>query len=287
MTRPVRRLRLTLLAALVVILALPMSIASAAPAPAQQTHHPKPTIVLLHGAWADSSSWSEVVRRLQDDGYPVVVPPNPLRGLVSDAAYLASFLATIDGPIVLVGHSYGGAVITNAATGDTDVKALVYVNAFVPDQGETVLRLVAAQPGSALAVQDPTTVFTLVPYPGGPTGDVDAYIKQSVFPDAFAGDLPRRTARVLAATQRPAALSAFATPSGAPAWASIPSWDVVGTADKVIPPAEQLIMANRAHARVTRVDAGHLSMISRPGTVADVIRAAARATTAVQERKHS
>jgi len=278
--RTLRRLRLALLAALVVILVLPMSIASAAPAPAQQAHHPKPTVVLLHGAWADSSSWSDVVRRLQDDGYPVVVPPNPLRGLLADTAYLSSFLQTIDGPIVLVGHSYGGAVITNAATGNTNVKALVYVNAFVPDQGETVLQLVAAQPGSALAVADPTTVFKLVPYPGSPPGDFDAYILQNVFPGAFANDLPRRTARVLAATQRPAALSAFATPSGPPAWASIPSWDVVGTADHVIPPAEQLIMANRAHARITRVDASHLSMISRPGTVADVIRAAARATTA-------
>jgi pimeloyl-ACP methyl ester carboxylesterase len=275
MDRPTRRLRLALLAALVAFLVLPTSIASAAPVPAERTHHPKPTVVLLHGAWADSSSWSEVVRRLQADGYPVMVPPNPLRGLLSDAAYLASFLATIDGPIVLVGHSYGGAVTTNAATGNGHVKALVYVNAFLPDQGETVLQLTAAQPGSALAVADPTTVFKLVPQ----AGDVDAYILQSVFPDAFANDLPR-TARILAATQRPAALSAFATPSGVPAWASIPSWDVVGTADHVIPPAEQVIMANRAHARITRVDAGHLSMISRPGTVTDVIRAAARATTA-------
>ena len=228
--------------------------------------------MLVHGAWADSSTWSEVVRRLQSDGYTVEVPPNPLRGMVGDAAYLSAYLQTIVGPIVLVGHSYGGAVITNAATGNMNVKALVFVNAFIPDQGETVVQLASAQPGSALAVSDPTTVFRLVPYPGSPPGDFDAYILPAVFVDAFANDLPPRTAAVLAATQRPATLSALATPAGTPAWRSIRSWALVGTRDRVLPPAQQSVMAERARARIVKVDASHLSMISKPKEVAELIR---------------
>jgi pimeloyl-ACP methyl ester carboxylesterase len=238
----------------------------------------KPTVVLVHGAWADSSSWSGVVARLQGDGYPVDVPPNPLRGLLTDAAYLADFLHTISGPIVLVGHSYGGAVITNAAVGNPNVKALVYVDAFVPAQGETVVQLAGAQPGSALAVADPSTVFTFAAYPGAATGDADAYIQPRVFPAAFANDLPARTAAVLAATQRPVTLSALNTPSGPPAWRTIPSWDVVGTADHVLPTAEQLAMARRAHAHIVKIRASHLSMISQPKAVEHVIRRAAEAT---------
>ena len=238
-------------------------------------NHPKPTIVLVHGAWADSSSWSDVVRRLQRAGYTVDVPPNPLRSLPGDAAYIASYLQTIQGPIVLVGHSYGGAVISNAALGNPHVKALVYVNAFIPDEGESVQQLAGAQPGSALAVADPTTVFSLVPYPGAPAGDFDAYILPSVFRTAFANDLGAKEAAVLASTQRPATLSALGTPSGPPAWKSIPSWAFVGTLDHVLPPAEQQIMAERAGSHITRVKASHLSMISRPGPVTDVILAAA------------
>ena len=186
-----RALIATLTLAMAAALWLPMSVAEAG----GPRHRPKPTVVLVHGAWADSSSWSEVVRRLQSDGYTVEVPPNPLRGLVGDAAYLSAYLQTIVGPIVLVGHSYGGAVITNAASGNMNVKALVFVNAFIPDQGETVVQLASAQPGSALAVADPTTVFRLVPYPGSPPGDFDAYILPAVFVDAFANDLPPRTGR--------------------------------------------------------------------------------------------
>jgi pimeloyl-ACP methyl ester carboxylesterase len=255
-------------------LSLPLSVAEAG----GSKHRAKPTVVLVHGAWADSSSWSQVVSRLQSDGYTVEVPPNPLRGLAGDAAYLSAYLQTIVGPIVLVGHSYGGAVITNAATGNVNVKALVFVNAFIPDQGETVVQLASAQPGSALAVADPTAVFRLVPYPGSAPGDFDAYIWPAVYVDAFANDVPQHTAAVLAATQRPVTLSALSTPSGPPAWRSIPTWALVGTRDRVLPPAEQIIMANRARAHIVKANASHLSLISRSRDVADLIMDAAQAT---------
>jgi pimeloyl-ACP methyl ester carboxylesterase len=249
--------------------------AAAGPAPTTaERDHAKPTVVLVHGAWADSSSWSGVVRRLQRDGYTVDVPPNPLRGLSSDADYLAGYLDTISGPIVLVGHSYGGAVITNAATGDPDVEALVYINAFAPDQGETVVQLATARPGSAIG-GDPATVFDTVPIPGAP-GDVDLYVKKLVFPDAFANDLPAKTAAVLAAVQRPVAFSALVAPSGAPAWKTIPTWYLVGTADNVIPPAQQRFMAQRAHAATVELRASHLPMISRPAGVTRLIVNAAK-----------
>jgi pimeloyl-ACP methyl ester carboxylesterase len=236
---------------------------------------PKPTIVLVHGAWADGSSWSRVVARLQRDGYTVDVPPNTLRGLPDDPAYLADFLGTISGPIILAGHSYGGAVITNAATGNAQVKALVYVDAFLPAEGETLGQLAAAAPGSCIG-GDPTQVFNVAPYPGAPAGAVDTYIKQALFPSCFANDLPPNQGAVLAATQRPFSTAALVEPSGPPAWASIPSWAVVGTIDRVIPPAGQLFMAERAHARITKVRASHLSMISHPDVVTGVIEAAAQ-----------
>jgi pimeloyl-ACP methyl ester carboxylesterase len=165
-------------AGLLGLLAVALLAAAAQPAAAAKSRHPKPTVVLVHGAWADSSSWCGVVERLQHRGYTVGVPPNPLRGLSSDSAYLASYLGAISGPIVLVGHSYGGAVITNAATGDSDVKALVYIDGFAPDQGETVVQLATARPGSAIGGA-PATVFDTVPIPGAP-GDVDRYVKKSV-----------------------------------------------------------------------------------------------------------
>jgi pimeloyl-ACP methyl ester carboxylesterase len=232
-------------------------------------------IVLEHGAWADASSWSRVIVRLQQDGYTVYAPPDPLRGLPSDSAYLHAFLtgnAALQGrPVVLVGHSYGGAVITNAAVGAPEVKALVYVDAFIPDQG-----LVELDKSSCLA-GNPADVFDLVPYPGGPQGDVDTYIKQNLVPTCFATGLSAPQAAVIAATQRPLAASTFTEPSGPPAWKNLPSWAVVGTGDKVIPPAQQLFMAHRAGAHITEVNAGHLSLISRPQTVTDVIEEAARA----------
>jgi pimeloyl-ACP methyl ester carboxylesterase len=238
----------------------------------------KPTIVLVHGAWADGSSWGGVVTRLQRAGYTVDAPPNPLRGLPDDAAYLADFLHSVSGPIVLVGHSYGGAVITNAATGNPNVTALVYVDAFIPAQDETLLKLSGERPGSCVA-GDPTQIFNLVPSPGAPPGAVDAYLKPSLFPSCFANDLPARRAAVLAATQRPLSTAALTQPSGPPAWATIPSWALVGTADHMIPPAELLFMAERAHAHIVEIDASHVSMISHPAAAADLIVAAARATS--------
>jgi pimeloyl-ACP methyl ester carboxylesterase len=225
--------------------------------------------VLVHGAWADGSSWARVTARLQRAGYTVHVPPNPLRGLASDSAYLASFLGTIKGPIVLVGHSYGGSVITDAATGNSSVRALVYVNAFIPDEGETVLELAGAEPGSKLS--DAAKAFDVVPYPGAVGGDVDLYVKPSVFHADFAGDQSEEAADALAAVQRPLAASALQAESTAPAWKTIRSWAVVGTEDQVIPPAEQIVMAHRAGAETTKVAAAHLSMASQPGVVARVI----------------
>jgi pimeloyl-ACP methyl ester carboxylesterase len=237
----------------------------------------KPTVVIEAGAWADYSSFAGVVRRLQDAGYTVDVPPNPLQGLTYDSHTLAGFLATISGPIVLVGHSYGGMVTTNAAAGHPNVKALVYVDAYIPVRGDTLQGLTGAQPGSCLAVTDPTTVFTVAPIPGAPAGDVDAYVKPSVFASCFANGLPAGEGAMLAAAQRPLATGTLTDPSGTPAWTTIPSWAVVGTADHVIPPAEQLFMATRAHAHITEVDAPHLSMVADLGTVTQVILDAAHA----------
>ena len=231
----------------------------------------KPVIVLEHGAWAHSSSWDGVIQRLQLLGYTVHVPPNPLRSLPGDSTYLADFLKTISGPVILVGHSYGGAVITNAATGNSQVKALVYVDAFIPDQGQTLLQLATATPGSCVAA---SSAFNVVPLS---TDDADLYVKQSVFPGCMANGLPASQASVLAATQRPLAASVLREPSGAPAWKQIRSWAVIGTADQAIPPGEQLAMAEHAGAHITKVDAPHLSMISDPGEVTAVILQAARA----------
>jgi pimeloyl-ACP methyl ester carboxylesterase len=241
---------------------------------------PRPTIVLEHGSWADASSWNAVIQRLQRDGYTVYAPPNPLRGLSVDSATLAGFLATIPGPIVLAGHSYGGMVITNAAAGNPNVKALVYDDAFIPAQGDTVFGLTAAQPGSCLG----SDAFNPVADPATPATDPDIYLKIGAsgtypgFARCFANGVPASQAAVLAATQRPSLLSAGSVPSGAPAWKAIPSWAVVGTADHVIPIAEQLFMAHRASAHITEIDSGHLSLITHPGAVTQVILAAAHAT---------
>lgn len=236
---------------------------------------PKPTVVLVHGVWADGSSWSAVTDRLLQAGYPVDVEANPLRGVATDAQYLRDLLATISGPIVLVSHSYGGMVATNAATGNPNIKALVYVDAYLPDRGDSVYSLTSAEPGSQL---DPATSFNQVELHNA-QGDVigaDLYVKQALFPAIFAGGVASRTASRLAAGQRPLTFSALTEASpGVPAWKTIPSWDLVGTADKVIPPAEQLIMAQRAGAHIVKVNAPHLSMVSNPGAVTKLIEAAA------------
>src|SRR6266568_6895824 len=260
------------------LLAVPASVAFGSSSNASNLV--KPSVVLVHGAWADGSSWSRVVSLLQTHGYTVYVPPNPLRGLTSDSAYIASFLQTITGPIILVGHSYGGAVITNAATGNPNVKALVYIDAFAPDQGESLASLssVPPPPGQSPSCLsgDPTTVFNFVPLTGG---DVDLYVKPSLFPSCFANDLPPKEGAVLASAQRAFALSALPHLSGVPAWKTIPSFYLVGTIDNVIPPFAQLFMAQRAHSTIVQVRAGHLSMISHPGAVTDLIQQAAQTVT--------
>jgi pimeloyl-ACP methyl ester carboxylesterase len=282
--RPVRT-TLAFAAATVALGATTAVVAINASATESLPEQPKPTIVIEHGAWADGSSFASVVRRLQRDGYTVDVPPNPLRGLASDSATLGDFLQKVSGPIVLVGHSYGGMVISDAATGNAQVKALVYDDAYLPAEGDTLAQLTGAQPGSCLGGGgNPANVFNFFPYPNL-TGDVDLYVKAGAdgpfpgFAACFANDLPASDAAVLSATQRPLPLSAISEQSSAPAWTTIPSWDLVGTADHVIPPAEQLFMAQRAKAHTVTVDASHLSMISHPDAVTNLILAAARATS--------
>jgi pimeloyl-ACP methyl ester carboxylesterase len=235
-------------------------------AAASTSHGPKPTVVLVHGAWADGSSWSGVTELLQKDGYTVDVVPNPLRGVATDSAYLADYLATVDGPVVLAAHSYGGFLISNAAVGNANVKALVYVDAYVPAKGDSLESLSEYAPGSQVG----PAAFNFV----GP----DTYIKPELFPGIFANDEPKKAAAVRASSQRPLALSAITEPSGDPAWTSIPVWDVVGTLDNVIPPATQRFMAERAKAHITTIKAAHLSMVSQPEKVERVILDAARTT---------
>jgi pimeloyl-ACP methyl ester carboxylesterase len=238
---------------------------------------PNPTIVLVHGAWADSSSWNAVATELQNQGFTVLAPPNLLRGVAIDAPYISSFLAQrTSGPVVLVGHSYGGFVITNAATGGGDVKALVYVDAFIPDEGEFVFQILGGS-GSALAVPDPTTVLDLAGYPGAPEGDVEAFLKPETVHASFAQDLKEADRSLIAAGQRPITLSANTTPSGPAAWKTIPSWAVIGTEDLVIPPATQRSMAERAGATITEVAGSHVSMVSHPQVTIDAILAAVAA----------
>ncbi|HUA45345.1 MAG TPA: alpha/beta hydrolase [Solirubrobacteraceae bacterium] len=232
----------------------------------------KPTVVLVHGAWADSSSWDGVISRLQRDGYTVVAPATPLRSLLGDAAYIASVLKSIPGPIVLVGHSYGGAVITNAATGNPNVEALVYIDAFVPDAGESVLQLASKKPGSLLP-----SAISEVPYSQGTDGSgIDVYIDPAKFRAVFAADVPPDQAALMAVTQRPISLVALTQPSGPPAWRTIPSWYLVGLDDKAIPPATQEFMAARAGSHTVEIDASHASLVSRPQAVTELILSAIR-----------
>ncbi|MEU9336595.1 alpha/beta hydrolase [Streptomyces sp. NPDC048290] len=234
----------------------------------------QPTIVLVHGAFADSSSWNGVVDRLQTHGHPVVAASNPLRGLASDSQYVRQLVAAIDGPVVLVGHSYGGSVISNAAKGLGNVRALVFAAAFLPDEGESAITLSGRFPGSTLGE-------TLHPVPVTlPDGRqvTDLYIEKSKFHQQFAADVPEGTAAVMAATQRPVADAALAEGASAPAWKDIPSWVLVATEDRNIPADAQTFMAGRADATVVTVAASHAVAVSRPGEVARLIDAAARAT---------
>jgi pimeloyl-ACP methyl ester carboxylesterase len=271
---PRRRLA-TLVAATSLAVGLACAAAPARSEPAEATEAAtggRPTIVLVHGAFAESASWESVIKRLLAKGYPVVAAANPLRGVHSDAVYLTNLLDNIPGPVVLVGHSYGGSVITNAATGRANVKALVYVAAFAPDAGESAATLSAKYPGSTLG-------SALLPPVQLSDGNSDLYVKPSAYRQSFAADVPPRSAELLAATQRPLAQAALVEPSGPPAWNVIPSWFIYGTRDKAIPPALQPFMARRAHSRHTvAVDgASHAVMASHPAPVAELIMEAAGA----------
>ncbi|GGJ72531.1 alpha/beta fold hydrolase [Streptomyces brasiliensis] len=226
---------------------------------------PKPTVVLVHGAWADSSSWSPVMERLRKDGYPVRAIANPLQGLTSDTAYVSSYLSTIKGPVVLVGHSYGGAVITNSAASDPDVKALVYIAGFIPEKGETV---------GDLAKKSPELPVVPTDVPGG----AEVSINPDRFRDVFAGDVDKTTAADLAAVQRPANTKAVTDASVQEAFRTIPSWDLITRQDHAIAPDAQRFMAKRAGVHTEEVDASHAVMISHPGAVTHIIEDAARST---------
>lgn len=230
----------------------------------------KPTIVLVHGAFADSSSWNGVTARLVRDGYPVIAAANPLRGVKSDAEHVSSILASIDKPVVLVGHSYGGAVISGAAHGHKHVKALVYVAAFAPDRGEAAGALAGKFPGGSLGE-------ALAPRVKLSGGGVDLYIDQAKFHSQFAHDVPAEEAAVMAAGQRPIAEAALSEAAGEPAWKTLPSWFIYGDGDRNIPAAGLAFMAERAGSKDTVVvdGASHVVMVSHPQAVVDVIKQAA------------
>jgi pimeloyl-ACP methyl ester carboxylesterase len=226
-----------------------------------------PTVVLVHGAFADASSWSGVIERLHAKGVRVTAPANPLRGIAADSAYVAAVLGQIEGPVLAVGHSYGGAVITNAATDAKNVVGLVYVAAFAPDEGEA---LGAVEAGS----KDSILNSALVPrqYPTADGGSAtEFYIDPAKARDAFAGDLSDQQAALIAATQRPVADAAFGEPNGPPAWKNLPSWAVVATGDKAAGTDVVRSMAERAGAKITEIEGSHVIMISQPQAVTDVI----------------
>jgi pimeloyl-ACP methyl ester carboxylesterase len=232
------------------------------------------TLVLVHGAFADASGWNGVIERLQAAGMQVAAPPNPLRGIAHDSAYIASFLEQIPGPVLTVAHSYGGAVISNAATDASNVVGLVFVAAFAPDEGE---RLGEAASDSRDSVLLSALVTLRYPSGDGSNTAVEFAIDPAKFHDAFAADLPPEQTAVMAATQRPIAESAFSEPSGAPAWKSRPSWAVVATGDKAAGADLTRSMAERAGATITELEGSHVIMVSQPEAVADVIQTAAAA----------
>ena len=268
-----RRLIAGLVTTLVVVLGFgAVAFASSDASGQRKPDAPKPTIVLVHGGWDNSSGWNAVVEKLQQRGYPVIAPANPLRSLASDSAYVSSVLDTIQGPVVLVGHSYGGAVITNAAVGHANVKALVYIAAFAPDQGESLGQLVTMNPGSEIG---PNTLITR-PYPlGDGTQGTDLYLTQAGLKTAFAADVPGRVQDQMYATQRPFSQEAFASASGTPAWKTIPSWYLVASNDHAIPPATERFMAQRAGAHTSEVNSSHVPQISQPDRTTEVILDAA------------
>lgn len=271
-----RNLPMTLTA---VAIAVTSMAAAAPPGGAAATGHAagkqtKPTIVLVHGAWADTSSWNGEVTLLRRAGYTVRAIGNPLENLTTDAQTVQYFLKSIKGPIVLVGHSYGGSVITNAAQGVANVKALVYVDAAVPAVGETTAQLSGAT--SVLTKGKPADLYDAVPYANAPSKASALYLKENVFVTKFASSVPHDQAVNLWATQRAATTVAFNTPSKYQAWKTIPSWYFISTGDQIITPSSEKMMARRAKSNVTVYQGGsHLTLVSDPGAVTKVIQSAA------------
>lgn len=240
----------------------------AAPAPGGV----KPTVVLVHGAFADASSWGGEVAALQQQGYDARAIANPLQNLDTDTESVKDFLATLSGPIVLVGHSYGGSVITNAAAGNPNVKALVYVDAAAPDVGETTAALSGAD---SVLTRPQGELFDPVPSPGAPDGAAELYLKKDIFLQHFGNDLPPDLAARAWASQRSASTAALFAPSKSAAWKDIPSWYFISSGDQVITPSSESAMAERAHSRVTHFDGGsHLTLVSHPDAVTQVIDSA-------------
>src|ERR671933_99873 len=240
-----------------------------------------PTIVLVHGAWADATGFDPEICALQREGFRAIGFANPLRDLAADSNYLAEFLRTLTGPIVLVGHSYGGNVISTAATGNDQVKALVYFNGWMCDEGESQQELLERFEGSLVGPSIRPVPFT------GPDGSegADLYLDREAFREAFAADVDPETAGVLAAAQRPYAAAAFAgTPSGPPAWKTLPCWYLLGTEDEAIPPALQRFMAERANATIVEVPASHVSFVSQPDAETQLILQAVEATMPAARR---
>jgi pimeloyl-ACP methyl ester carboxylesterase len=230
-----------------------------------------PTVVLVHGAFADSSGWNDVVRQLRAAGVKVQAVSNPLRGIATDSAYVASAFRQIPGPVLAVGHSYGGAIITNAAAKVDNVVGLVYVAAFAPDEGETLQDIEGGSTDSVL-----NTALVQLEYPTGQGAEtaVEFAIDPAKFHDAFAADVPEDEAAVMAATQRPVSTFGFVEPNGMPAWKSLPSWAVVATGDKAAGSDVVRRMAERARATIIEVDASHVVMVSHPQAVTEVIQQA-------------
>lgn len=242
----------------------------------------RPTLVFVHGAFADSSGWSSTIAELDRRGYPVIAAPNQLRDLALDAAQVRSVVDTVDGPVVLVGHSYGGAVIGEAARGADNVAALVFVAAYILDQGESIAAVLDpdAYPGGLLGPE--TTLVRPFPSPDAPDGhDGDLYIRSENFAQVFAADVDPALSRLMCLEQRPLSLRAFAGTAGAdPAWRSLPCWALVAEEDNAIPPAGQRWMAQRAGAHVSSVGSSHAVMVSHPEAVTATVLAALDAVEA-------
>ena len=259
--------------AAVVITTVVLGLVAGAAAVQAENAGPKPTVVLVHGGFADALGWDGVIKHLQDDGFPVIAPANPLRGAIEDSAYLASVLDTLSGPLVLVGASEGGIVISNAAAmtqNAQNVRALVFVAAFIPDVGEPGLDL-TPKPGSLIG---PALQLHSCPVLSCPAG-AELYVDPAEFRKVMTGDLPQDKANVIAAAQRPVSLNVATEPSEFAAWRTVPSFAIVATQDNAIGTANELAMAQRAHAQTVEVQASHFVMISQPEAVVSVIESAA------------